>query len=152
MEKTKKTIEPKYYGFDSQRIDFKDIYKRKLYFTETVYGADAATAANFKTFLIVPEAGVLTGFREVHAIAGTDGGAVTLDLEKLTGTTEPGSGVSMLGATLSLKATKDTVQVATFTTTLANRSVVAGDRIALKTSGTLTGLVDVTVLVEITVK
>jgi hypothetical protein len=152
MEKPKTMIEHKHNGFDAPKIEYRDINKKKLFFTETVYGTAAATAANFQTFLIVPADGVLTGFREVHSIAGTDGGAVTLDLEKLTGTTAPGSGVSMLGATLSLKTTKDTVQIGTFTTTLANRSVVAGDRLALKTSGTLTGLIDVTVLVEITLK
>jgi hypothetical protein len=138
-------------GFDSSRVSFNDVYLKKLWYAFTIYGADAATSANYKTFLIVPVASTLTGFKEVHGTAGTDGGAVTIDLEKLTGTTAPGSGSTMLSATLNLKGAANTILTATLTGTLANRSVKIGDRIALKSSGTLTSVADVSVLVELTV-
>lgn len=133
-------------GYDSSRINWADIYQRVLYVAHTVYGADAATATNYSTFWIAPAACLLTAFQEVHQTAGTDASAVTLDLEKLTGTTAPGSGVSMLSSTLSLKATASTVQKATVTTTNANRTLAAGDRVALKETGTLTAVANVSVI------
>lgn len=88
-------------------------------------------------------------FREVHQTAGTDAGAVTLDLEKLTGTQNLDAGAAVLNATLSLKATINTVQTATLTDTLTSRSLARGDRLALKDSGTLTAVQNVSVIVEL---
>lgn len=137
-------------GFDVSRINFSDIYQKKIWIEHTIYGTDAATAGNYKTIMIVPTPMTLTGFKEVHTVLGTDGSAVTLDLEKLTGTTAPGSGSSMLLSTVSLKSTINTVVTGSLTATLANRSVVAGDRIALKLAGTPTSVANVTVLIEFT--
>jgi 3-deoxy-D-arabino-heptulosonate 7-phosphate (DAHP) synthase class II len=120
-----------------------------LYLAHTVYGADAAAAANYSTFFIAPIAMTVESFREVHATAGTDGAAVTLQLEKLSSTTAPGSGSNVLTTALSLKATANTVQTGSLTTTLANRALAIGNRLALKKSGTLTAVANVTVLVEL---
>jgi hypothetical protein len=86
----------------------------------------------------------------VHKTAGSDGSAVTLDLEKLTGTTAPGSGVTMLGATIDLKGTANTAKTATLATgsNLPNLSLAAGNRCALKLAGTPTSLANVTTLLE----
>lgn len=138
-------------GFDFSRIYWNDINQKKFYVEHTIYGADAVTAADYSTFFIAPFAVTVTDFREVHATAGIDVGAVTLDLEKLTGTTAPGSGSSVLAATLSLKATANTVQTATLTATLANRSLAKNDRLALKKSGTLTSVANVTIVTELQV-
>lgn len=144
-------IEHQHNGFDSIKVEYNDINRKIIYVSHTIVGADAATAANFGVFFIVPVACVLTGFQEVHQTAGNDAGAVTLTLEKLTGTTAPDSGVVMLASTLSLKATANTVQDGVPTLTLGNRTLKAGDRLCLKDAGTLTTLANVTVKVELTV-
>lgn len=136
-------------GFDSNILSWFDIGQKTLFIRHTVYGADAATAADYSVFFIVPAPAVITAFSEVHTTAGTDVGAVTLDLEKLTGTTAPGSGVSALNATLSLKATANTVQNATVTLTASNRTLAKSDRIALKLTGTPTSLANVSTLMTL---
>ncbi len=136
-------------GYDASRVNWADIYQRKVYLYWTVPGTSAATAANYGVFFIVPFICVLTKFQEVHQTLGTDAGAVTLDLEKLTGTQALDAGVSMLNTTLSLKATINSVQTATLTNTLANRNLAVGDRLALKDAGTLTAVANVTVYAEL---
>lgn len=136
-------------SFDSNRISWADLYQRKIWVHHTIQGAQAATGTNFGVFFIVPVPCLVTSFKEVHQTAGTDGGAVTLDLEKLTGTTAPDSGVSALSAVLSLKTTANTVQAAVITTTNANRTLAINDRLCMKDAGTLTALANVTVLLEL---
>lgn len=92
---------------------------------------------------------------EVHTVLGTDGGAVTLTIEKLTGTQAPGAGANMLQtSTFNLKATINTVQrvaVSSLTAvTVAQRAAMdlsPGDRIGLTFTGTLTSLAGVGVTV-----
>lgn len=151
MQSTPPLLDHYHNGFDSSQISWTDLKARKLYVQQTIYGADAATAANYSTFWIAPFNVQVTNFWEVHATAGTDGSAVTLQLEKLTGTQAPGAGATILSAALSLKATANTLQTATLTTTLANRSLAKGNRLALLKSGTLTSVANVTVLVELQV-
>ena len=136
-------------GFDSSKVGWPDISKRVIYVHHTIYGTAAATATNYGVFYIVPVACTLIKFQEVHQTLGTDAGAVTLMLEKLTSTTAPDSGVDMLASTLSLKATINSVQTGTITGTIANRNLIAGDRLCLEDTGTLTAVANVTVLVEL---
>ncbi len=137
-------------GFDSTRVNWSDIYQRKLIIHHTIQGTAAATAANYGVFFIVPAACVLTKVQEVHQTLGTDAGAVTLDIEKLTGTQALDAGVAMLASTFSLKATINTVVTGTLSATLTSRSLVAGDRLAMKDAGVLTAVANVTVMVELT--
>lgn len=138
-------------GFDVSRTVWEEIARKKFYIHHTIAGTAAATAANYGVFWIAPYACHVDSFKEVHQTAGSNGGAVTLTLEKLTGTQAPDGGVVMLASTLSLKATANTVQSGSMTTTLANRNLVQGDRLCLKDSGTLTDVANVTVMVEITI-
>lgn len=82
--------------------------------------------------------------QEVHETLGTDGSAVTLDVVKCTTTQAAASGTTMLASTFNLKSTINTVvtksRASGLTTTLANRRIASGNRIALKFSGTLTAL------------
>lgn len=149
MQKNPRIPDHFHNGFDTSRIKWTDIYQRKVYVHHTLYGATAATAANYGTFYIVPTACVLTKFQEVHQVAGSDAGAVSVTLEKLTSTTAPDSGSVMLASVLSLKATANTVQTGTITATLANRTLAAGNRLCLKDAGTLTDVSNVTVVVEL---
>lgn len=136
-------------GFDSTKITFSDISQRKVWLHHTIIGTAAATAANYAVFFIAPFACTVSEFREVHQTAGTDAGAVTLDLEKLTGTQALDAGTGLLQTTLSLKAAINTVQTATLTNTVSNRSLARGDRLTLKDAGVLTSVANVTTVTEL---
>lgn len=129
----------------------------------TIPGVQAATDTNYGVIFIADRPCVVVGFQEVHQTKGTDGSAVTLQLEKLTGTTAPGSGLNLLQTAISLKANINTVQTGDISTgsdpvtgvrlaTLAaphSTGLVLGDRLALKKSGTLTSVANVTVTIFI---
>ena len=136
-------------GFDSNKISWFDIDQRRLHVHWTIPGIQAATATNYGVFFIVPLISLVVGFQEVHQTAGSDAGTVSLMLEKLTGTTAPDSGSSVLSAALSLKATANTVQTGTITSTSANKTMAIGDRLCLKDAGTLTAVANVTVLLTL---
>lgn len=136
-------------GFDSNNVSFSDIVNRKLYVHHVLPGVTAALPANYGTFLIVPVACLVTRIQEVHETAGNDAGAVTINVEKLTGTQAPGAGSGILSSTINLKGTANTVVTGTLTTTSSIRSLAAGDRLALLKTGTLTLVAGVTVLVEL---
>jgi hypothetical protein len=143
--------QPSHYhnGFDSNQIAFVDIYQKKLYVHHTIVGTAAATAANYGVFYIAPVACLVTRIQEVHQTAGTDGGAVTLNIEKLTSGVAPDSGSTILTTALSLKATINTVQTGGITVTSSAKTLAAGDRLCMKDTGTLTAVANVTVLVEL---
>ena len=137
-------------GLDVSQVDWKSLKGRKLYVHHTIQGTAAATGTNYGVFFIVPAPCYLSSFKEVHQTAGSDGGAVTLTLEKLTGTTAPDSGSVMPASALSLKASANTVQTGTLTTTLSNLNLAIGDRLCMKDSGTLASVANVTVVCELT--
>ena len=91
--------------------------------------------------------------REVHTTAGSHGSAVSLQVEKCTGTTAPGSGTNLLtnnsDVGFNLKGTANTVQEGTLTATRATRQLAAGDRLALDFAGTLTALAGVCVTIKL---
>lgn len=149
LQQNPKTRDHEHNGNDFSQVNWKNIAQRHVYVPYTIPGTSSATSTNYSTFFIVPAACVVNGFMEVHAGAGTDASAVTLQLEKLTGTTAPGSGVSVLGSALSLKVTANTVQTATITTAAGNRTLAMGNRLALKSAGTLTAVANVSVVVDL---
>ncbi len=116
---------------------------------ETLQGAAAATAANYGVFFIAPFACEVVSVREAHTTAGSDAGAVTLDVEKLTGILAPDAGVSVLSATANLKGAANTVQAPALTVTAANKQLAAGDRLCFKDTGVLTAVAGVAVTVEL---
>ena len=95
-----------------------------------------------KTIFIASEAVQLVSVRCVYNIVSISG---TLDIEKLTGTTAPGSGTSILQSTLDLTTSANTVLSGSLTSTTANLQLAAGNRLSVKLGGTLTGLVGATV-------
>ncbi len=119
-----------------------------LVVTETLQSG-AATAANYGVFFVAPFACEVVSVREVHTAAGTDAGAVTLDVEKLTGTQALDAGVSVLAATVNLKGAANTVVNPALTATTANKQLAVGDRLALKDAGVLTAVAGVAVVVEL---
>lgn len=121
--------------------------KDGFYLNVFLPGVQAQTAGNYGVFFIVRYACEVVRISEVHAVAGSDAGAVTLDIEKLTGTQALGGGVSLLAATFNLKSTANTVVVKegvaskTGSTPLSdNRRLSENNRLALKVSGVLTAL------------
>lgn len=97
-----------------------------------------ATAANYGNIFVADRNWRIIGAREAHTVAGSDAGAVTLTLEKLTDTQALDAGVTMLAGTFNLKATADTEQAVGPTATVANARLKPGDRVALKDAGVLT--------------
>ena len=106
-------------------------------------GTSAATAGNYGVFFIAPFPCEVLSVREVHETAGADAGAVTLDIEKLTGTQALDGGVAVLSSTINLKGTANTVSTGTLTGTRANRLLALNNRLALKDSGTHTAVAGV---------
>lgn len=83
--------------------------------------------------------------QEMHSTAGTDSGAVTLDITKDTSGVAPGAGTSLLSSTFSLKATANTVQAVSRASNPNTIQIAAGDRISVKVSGVTTSLAGVEV-------
>lgn len=118
-----------------------------------VDSTNAATSTLYGAPIPLPVPCTLVQVQEVHGVAGSDAGAVTVTVEKLTGTTAKGSGIALLSSAFDLKGTANTVAtkyvtsglVETVTSGMLDRSFDAGDRVALKTSGTLTAVSDVAV-------
>jgi len=71
-------------------------------------------------------------------VAGTNGGAVTLQLTKCTGTTAPASGTALMSATIDLKTTANTTAPGTLVSNQSTLSFSAGDRLAADVTGTTT--------------
>lgn len=99
-----------------------------------------ATAANYGSIFVADQPWRLVAAREAHAVAGSDGGAVTLDIEKLLNGEALDSGVSMIASTFSLKATADTEAARGPHSTVSQTRLKPGDRVALKDGGTLTAV------------
>lgn len=131
----------------SPQIRYPDIIDP--YFTVMVNIEDtrAATAANYGSFFIAPFSCEVIEVWESHRVLGTDAGAVTLDIEKLTSGQALDGGVSVLGSTFNLKATINTPQRAKASTTAIQRFLKSGDRLALDDTGVLTAVADVVVTV-----
>jgi hypothetical protein len=91
----------------------------------------------------------VVGVSEVHTVAGSDGGAVTLDVTKCDGTEAPASGVTVLSSTIDLKGTANTVVNRTLTATRADRKLIAGERLGINVTGTLTALAGGVVTIRI---
>jgi hypothetical protein len=82
---------------------------------------------------------------EVHSTAGSDAGAVTLQIELLTGTQAPGAGSTLLDTAFNLKGTANTVVKKAGTDLTSTVTLDEGDRLALLYSGTLTAVAGVQV-------
>ena len=124
-------------------VDFYKDVKRKdgFFLTVPISGDLAQDDDQYGVFFIATRPTEVLEVQEVHSVAGTNGSPVTLDVEKLTGTTAPGAGDTILGSTFDLKSTANTVVTKEGPTELSSdRQLAPGDRLALVVSGTLTAL------------
>lgn len=132
--------------WENQNFDYKFLRGKQESITTVVFGTDAATATNYDIFWIAPADCFLVAAYEAHKTAGSDAGAVTLNLERLLDGVALDSGVSMLESTFNLKGTANTyqsknpAQSPTFTSAVADNAIPRGARVALKDSGTLTAV------------
>ena len=82
---------------------------------------------------------------ESHIVAGTNAGAVTMDIVKLTSGQAVASGVSILTAEFNMKSTANTPVQKEGKDLSPNRQLKPNDRLALKFTGVLTNLTGVQV-------
>lgn len=136
-------------GIDNLRVYFHDIKERTELICHTIQGTAALTASNYGVFFIAPRPCFVLQVREVHQVAGSGAGGVSVDIEKLTGTQALDAGVSVMSTAISLKTTANTVQTGSMSPTLTNRRLSEGDRLAVKDTGTLTSVSNVTLITEI---
>lgn len=125
--------------------------------TDPMVTASYAVASNGSladaAFFVADRNYKVISIREVHATAGTDGSAVSLQVTKDTSTNAPGAGVDLLtnnaNAGFNMKSTINTVQVGTLSATPADLLLAAGDRLSVDFAGVLTALAGVVVTVEL---
>lgn len=105
-------------------------------------------ALSVSTALFIADAAYqVTAVRVVWGVAG--GLAAALNIEKLTSTTAPGSGTAILSSDIDLTATANTVTSGSLTGTVGNLQFATGNRLGVKLTGTLTGLVGCAVSVTL---
>ena len=122
------------------------------YFKVRVYVSDGATAGNYDHFFVADFPCEIIKAYEFHRVLGTNGGAVTLDIEKLIDGQALDAGTTVLASTFNLKSTVNTGQRVKTSTTEVDRNLKPGDRLALKDTGTLTAVAGVLVEVLLRVK
>lgn len=120
--------------------------------TVRIQDTDAATAANYTTpFFIAERNYEILSATERHEVAGSDAGAVTLQVEKVPSGTVPGSGTAVLATAFNLKGTANTNQESSVLTTYSGsipvKFLARGNALALKLTGTPTAVDGVTVSV-----
>jgi hypothetical protein len=114
------------------------------------YAAAAAQAVTQTLFICPPAASVASGnlplgtyqvlgCSAVFSTASTSG---TLQIEKATGTTAPGSGTNLLTGTMSLSGTANTVVNGTVISNPNTLTLNPGDRLNAIIAGTVTNIVD----------
>lgn len=137
-------------GFEQDvRFDYRFLRNKTEQINIVLAGADAATAANYGVFTWIRANAVIEEVWETHKTAGSDAGAVTVDIEKLGSGVALDSGTTILSTALSLKSTANTPQQGILKSDISARQLARGDRLALKDSGTLTSVDHVVVSIVI---
>lgn len=100
----------------------------------TYRGGDTAAATD-AVFFTAPFACRVRSLTEVHAVAA--GGVSTLQVVKDTSTAAPGAGTDLLATAFNLNATANTPQTGTLSTTAADLTLAAGDRLSVDYANTI---------------
>jgi len=111
--------------------------KDGFYVTQVITGTQAQVNTNYGVFFIAKNPCEILKVSLVYAV--TNGGEFTLDVEKLTGTTAPGSGTTVLASQFDLNSTANTVyerKGTTLTSVSKGRTLKENDRLALKPTAT----------------
>ena len=111
-----------------------------------------ATSVDTFVYIALGHAVEVVGATYLSTAAGTDGGAVTVDLRKITdNTSAPGAAASgtvleLFTAALSLKTAANAVTAATLTGTTANLRLAVGNKLGINLVGTMTAVVGTLVI------
>lgn len=116
--------------------------------TIVVTDIQASTIAN-KVIFVAPVKCMVVSFKEVHGTAGNHASAVTGSIERLQGTEASTEGDNLCTAEVNLKGTANTVQTGTLTTTVATKTLAAGDRLAFLLTGDSQTLATMIVTVQL---
>lgn len=147
--KLPKTPEPQQIFNESHNFDYNFLRNKLEKIHTQIIGTAAATAANYGVFFHATKNGYIEEVWESHKVAGSDGGTVTVDIERLSSGQALDAGSAMLASALSLKTTANTPQQGTISSDITKRQFVKGDRLALKDTGTLTAVSGVVVTIVI---
>jgi hypothetical protein len=138
-------------GINDTKIEIKKNFLQEVrygkYIIHSIAGVLAQTAGNYGIIFIARHPIEIMRISEVHTAAGTDAGAVTLDVKKASSGTAIASGTTLLASTFSLKSTADTPIVKEGVGLASDRILKENDRIGLVVSGTLTDLSDVCITI-----
>lgn len=128
-----------------ENIDGKDGF----YITENLVSTLPATATNYGVFFTATHPCTVMMVAEAHTVAGSDAGAVTLNIEKLISGQALDAGAEILTTSFSLKSTANTPVIKQgYNEINATNSVLKqGDRLALKDAGVLTAVAGLQVTV-----
>ena len=127
---------------------FKSIARLAPIHARYVQTAAAGTAPGSYLFINPTGSGEYFEIAEVSYIYDVAGGAsAAADVKICASGTAAASGTTALSAAADLTAAARTPRKATLTSTAANRIVKPGDSISINTSGTLTGLAGLVVVV-----
>lgn len=122
----------------SQVVEFRDIYNKDPFsIPGNLVGTASAVAANYGVIYPIHFPCEVMEFSATWETASLSG---TLQLEKLTGTTAPGSGILLLSTAIDTSTTANTTNYGSLVIGSA-RQLVRGDRLALRDGGTLTSMV-----------
>ena len=120
------------------------------------FQVDPAAAGEDAVFFTADRYYKIISIKETHSVVGSDGSAVTCVVRRCENTQAAAGGTALTGS-FNLKATANTQQTATLVSDVArandsDRTVELNedDRLAVDFSGTLTGLVNVLIEVEMT--
>lgn len=132
-------------------MQFQELENKDSFITSiTIPGTSATTSGNYG-YVLTARLGVeVIGVAEKHETAGSDGGAVTLDVVKVPNGSAISAGTSILASTFNLKSTANTnvyKEGKNLTTTRFGRTLEPNESIGLRTSGTLTAVAGVHVCI-----
>lgn len=99
-------------------------------------------------FFIAPTDLVIVQAQCTFSQAGTDAGAVTLNIEKLSDGQASGAGTTVLSDTFDLKGTINTVQSVRPTSSIFSKNLRRGERLGLVVTGVPTAVENVIIVVE----
>lgn len=119
--------------------------------TGVAHEATLVAAADFAAFFVADRQYRVLGARERHSVAGSDAGAVTLTVVKMTSGAAKAAGVNVLTTTLNLKSAADTPVWLGPSATVADTRLVPGDALGMLSTGTLTAVIDTSVTVQLVV-
>lgn len=121
-----------------------DIHPGDIFITHTFANVDSTyEESSLDTPVFLCPGGInyhVVSVDEIHTVAGTDGGAVSLDVKVCSGTQAPSAGQSVLASVINLKATANTLQSAGLNSTPANLDISGEERLCVVFSGTQTSL------------